>query len=58
MVSASVKGLQHKDDEKTMNRLSGMNQKDLKYLNQQKKLTMINFLTEKLNKEKEAMKEE
>ena len=32
MVSTSVKGLQSKDDEKTMNKMAGMNQKDLKYL--------------------------
>ena len=32
MVSTSVKGMQSKEDEKTLNKLSGMNQKDLKYL--------------------------
>ena len=56
MVSTSVKGMQNKDDEKTMNKMSGMNQKDLKYLDQQKKLTMINFLKEKLQREEEQKK--
>ena len=58
MVSTSVKGMQSRENEKTLNKLSGMNQKDLKYLDQQKKLTMINFLTEKLKKEKETAREE
>ncbi len=34
-----------------------MNTKDLKYLDQQKKLSMINFLTEKIKRDKEIEKE-
>ena len=54
MVSTSVKGMQSKT-EKNLNKLSGENTRDLKYLDQQKKLTMINFLTEKLKRDKEAL---
>jgi len=39
-----------------MNKLSAVNVQDLKYLDQQKKLSMISFLTEKIKAEKEARK--
>lgn len=49
-----------KDDGKaeTMNEIKAVNVEDLKYLDQQKKLSMIGFLTEKIKAEKEARKAE
>ena len=42
-----------KDGEASLNKIGAMNLDDLKYLDQQKKLTMISFLTEKIKAEKE-----
>lgn len=61
---SSTKGLmqqaagakEEKNKDVTLNKMNGMNVDDLKYLDQQKKLTMITFLTEKIKAEKEARK--
>lgn len=59
MVSTSAKGLtMSKIDAKQLNQIQGMNTKDLKYLDHQKKLSMINFLTEKIKRDKEKAKED
>ena len=42
------------DGEAGLNKMSGMNLNDLKYLDEQKKLSMISFLNEKIKAEKEA----
>lgn len=49
-----------KDDgaPETMNEIKAVNVEDLKYLDQQKKLSMIGFLTEKIKAEKEARRAE
>ena len=49
---------QQGDGAQTMNTMGALNMQDLKYLDQQKKLTMITFLTEKIKAEKESRKQE
>jgi hypothetical protein len=56
IVSTSAPRMTAKDVEQ-LNQIQGMNTKDLKYLDHQKKLSMINFLTEKLKRDKEEQRE-
>ena len=59
MVSTSMKGLTGKPtDPSSLNKLASLNPKDLKYLDQQKKLSLINFLQEKVKKDKQEAKEQ
>ena len=57
----AAEGAAGSDDESgapAMNKLGAVNVQDLKYLDQQKKLSMISFLTEKIKAEKEARRQE
>ena len=58
ILSMSAKAMADGNGGSAMNQISAANVQDLKYLDQQKKLTMISFLTEKIKAEKETRKQD